>query len=68
MMRGPDVVRWATVELHAIRRDLAMSLGLAPPFSPMGVVIHTQVVAIVAELAGRLAGSRLPLTDPGASS
>jgi hypothetical protein len=45
-----------------------MSLGLAPPFSPMGVVIRTQIVAIDAELARRLADSRLALTDPGASS
>ena len=67
-MRDPDVVRWATAELHAIRRDLAMSLGLAPPFSPMGAVIRTQMVAIDAELARRLADSRLALTDPGASS
>jgi hypothetical protein len=27
MMRGPNVVRWATAELQAIRCDLAMSLG-----------------------------------------
>jgi len=57
-MRDPDVVRWATAELQALRRDLAMSLGLAPPFSPMGVVIRTQIVAIDAELARRL--GRLP--------
>jgi hypothetical protein len=42
---------------------LAMSLGLAPPFSPMGAVIHTQIVAIDAELARRLADSRLALTN-----
>jgi hypothetical protein len=58
-MRDPDVVRWATAELQALRRDLAMSLGLAPPFPPMGVVIHTQIAAIDAELARRLADSRL---------
>jgi hypothetical protein len=67
-MRDPDVVRWATAELQTIRRDLAMSLGLAPPSSPMGVVIRTQIAAIDAELARRLADSRLALTDPGASS
>jgi hypothetical protein len=67
-MRDPDVVRWATAELQALRRDLAMSLGLAPLFSPMGVVIHTQIAAIDAELARRLADSRLDLTDPGISS
>ena len=67
-MRDPDVVRWATAELHAIRRDLAMSLGLAPPFSPMGAVIRTQIVAIDAELARRLADSRLALRNSGASS
>ena len=67
-MRDPDVVRWATAELHAIRRDLAMSLGLAPPFSPMGVVIRTQIAAIDTELARRLADSDLALRDPGVCS
>jgi len=67
-MRDPDVVRWATAELQAIRRDLAMSLGLAPPSSPMGVVIRTQIAAIDAELARRPAESRATLTDPGASN
>jgi hypothetical protein len=41
---------------------MAMSLGLAPPSSPMGIVIRTQIAAIDAELARRLADSRLALT------
>ena len=67
-MRDPDVTRWTTAELRALRRDLMMSLGLAPPSSPMGVVIRTQIAAIDAELARRLADSRLALRNSGASS
>ena len=67
-MRDPDVTRWTTAELQALRRDLAMSLGLAPPSSPVGVVIRTQIAAIDAELARRLADSRLALRNSGASS
>jgi hypothetical protein len=52
-MRDPDVTRWTTAELRDVRRDLAMSLGLSPPSSPMGVVIRTQIAAIDAELARR---------------
>lgn len=52
-MRDPDVTRWTTAELRDLRRDLAMSLGLSPPYSPMGVVIRTQLAAIDAELARR---------------
>jgi hypothetical protein len=58
-MRDPDVVWWTTAELQALRRDLAMSLGLAPPSSPVGVVIRTQIAAIDAELVRRLVDSRL---------
>jgi hypothetical protein len=58
-MRDPDVVRWPTAELQALRRDLAISLRLAPPFTSMGVVIRTQIAAIDAELARRLTDSRL---------
>jgi hypothetical protein len=67
-MRDPDVTQWTTAELHALRRDMAMSLGLAPPSSPMGIVIRTQIAAVDAELARRLADSRLALTDSKASS
>ena len=67
-MRDPDVLRWTTAELQALRRDLAISLRLGPPFTPMGVVIRTQIAAIDAELARRLADSRLALTDSEASS
>ena len=52
-MRDPDVTRWTTAELRDLRRDLAMSLGLSPPYSPMSVVIRTQIAAIDAELARR---------------
>ena len=57
-MRDPDVARWTAAELRDLRRDLAMSLGLAPPASPMGIVIRTQIAAIDAELA------RQPDTGP----
>jgi hypothetical protein len=57
-MRDPDVTRWTTTELRDVRRDLQMSLGLSPPYSPMGIVIRTQIAAIDAELAKR------PTTDP----
>ena len=67
-MRDPDVVRWTTAELQAFRRDLAISLGLAPPFTSMGVVIRTQIAAIDTELARRLADSDLALRDPGVCS
>jgi hypothetical protein len=67
-MRDPDVTRWTTAELRDLRRDLAMSLGLAPPSSPMGIVIRTQIAAIDSELARRLADPRLAPTDSGASS
>ena len=67
-MRDPDGVRWATAELRDLKRDLQLSLGLAPPSSPMGVVIRTQIAAIDAELARRHADSRLALTNPEASS
>ncbi|MGH3201496.1 MAG: hypothetical protein ACRDP5_05505 [Streptosporangiaceae bacterium] len=52
-MRDPDPARWTAAELHAVRRDLAISLGLSPPYSPMGIVIRTQIAAIDAELARR---------------
>ena len=52
-MRDPDVARWTTAELQAVRRDLAVSLGLASPSSPAGTVIGVQIAAIDAELAKR---------------
>jgi hypothetical protein len=52
-MRDPDVSRWTAVELRDVRRDLAMSLALVPPSSPMGAVIRTQIAAIDTELARR---------------
>jgi hypothetical protein len=67
-MRDPDVARWTAAELRDLRRDLAMSLGLAPPSSPMGIVIRTQIAAIDTELARRLADPHLAPTDSGTSS
>ncbi len=49
----PDAARATAAELRDVRRDLAMSLGLSPPYSPMGVVIRARVAAIDAELARR---------------
>jgi len=66
-MRDPDVVRWTTAELRDFRRDLAMSLGLVPPSSPMGIVIRTQIAAINAELAGRPDTGPAPAGQAGAA-
>jgi hypothetical protein len=52
-MRDPDVAQWTTAELQAVRRDLAVSLGLASPCSPAGTVIGVQIAAIDAELSKR---------------
>jgi hypothetical protein len=52
-MRDPDIARWTSAELRDVRRDLAITLGLSPPYSPMRVVIRTQIAAIDAELARR---------------
>jgi hypothetical protein len=52
-MRDPDVARWTTSELQAVRRDLAVSLGLASPYSQAGALIGGQIAAIDAELAKR---------------
>jgi hypothetical protein len=67
-MLDPDVARWTAAELQDLRRDLAISLGLAPPSSPMGIVIHTQIAAIDTELARRPADPGLAPTNSGASS
>jgi hypothetical protein len=66
-MRDPDVARWTTAELHAVRRDMAMSLGLAPPSSPMGIVIRTQIAAIDTELARRPDTGSAPAGQAGAA-
>lgn len=52
-MRDPDVAQWSTAELQAVRHDLAVSLGLASPYSQAGMVIGVQIAAIDAELAKR---------------
>jgi hypothetical protein len=66
-MRDPDVARWTTAELQAVRRDLTMSLGLAPPSSPMGLVIRTQIAAIDTELARRPDTGPAPAGQAGAA-
>jgi hypothetical protein len=52
-MRDPDITRWTTADLRDLRRDLATSLPLSPPGTPMGVAIRTQIAAIDTELARR---------------
>ena len=52
----------------AYRLNEVIAIYPITPSSPMGVVIRTQIAAIDAELARRLADSRLALTDSEASS
>ena len=51
--RPPDVSSLTTGELERSRRDLAASLALARPDSPVRVPILTHMTAIDTELAGR---------------
>jgi anti-sigma regulatory factor (Ser/Thr protein kinase) len=51
--RLPDVSGLTSVELERTRRDLAASLALARPDSPVRVPILTHMTAIDTELAGR---------------
>ena len=52
-MREHDVTALTAAELEAARRELAASLALARPGSPVRVVIRARMAAIDAELAGR---------------
>ena len=52
-MREHDVAALTAVELEAARRELAASLALARPGSPVRAPIHARMAAIEAELAGR---------------
>ncbi len=69
-MREHDVTALTAAELEAARRELATSLALARPGSPVRAVIRARMAAIDAELAGRatarpgLPGS--PRTQPPA--
>jgi hypothetical protein len=54
-MRDHDVTALTGRELEQARRELAASLALAPPGSPVRVPILAQMTAIDAELAGRCA-------------
>ena len=65
-MREHDVTALTAAELEAARRELAASLALARPGSPVRAPIQAHLAAIDAELAGRagLPGSlcaRLPV-------
>ena len=69
-MREHDVTALTAAELEAARRELAASLALARPGSPVRAVIRARMAVIYAELAGRatarpgLPGS--PRTQPPA--
>ena len=54
-MREHDVTALTAAELEAARRELAASLALARPGSPVRPVIRARMAAIDAELAGRAA-------------
>jgi hypothetical protein len=58
-MREHDVSALTAAELEAARRELAASLVLARPGSPVRAVIRARMAAIDAELAGR------PAARPG---
>ena len=54
-MREHDVTALTTAELEDSRRELAVSLALARPGSPVLVPIRARMAAIDAKLAGRAA-------------
>jgi hypothetical protein len=54
-VREHDVTTLALAELQRARRELAASLALARPGSPVCVPIQAQLTAIDAELARRVA-------------
>jgi len=54
-MREHDVAALTAVELEAARRELAASLALARPGSPVRAPIQARMAAIEAQLAGRAA-------------
>jgi len=54
-MREHEVTALTAAELEAARRELAVSLALARPGSPVCAPIRAHLAAIDAELAGRAA-------------
>jgi len=54
-VREHDVAGLTAAELEAARRELAASLALARPGSPIQVPIRARMAAIDTELAGRAA-------------
>jgi hypothetical protein len=70
-MREHDVTALTAAELEAARRELAASLALARPGSPVRVPIQARMAAVDAELARRAAawpglpGSPRAQTPPG---
>ncbi|MGH3201292.1 MAG: hypothetical protein ACRDP5_04440 [Streptosporangiaceae bacterium] len=54
-MRDPDVTALTASELERARRELAASLALARPDSPVRTPILARISAIDVELAGRSA-------------
>ena len=65
-MREHDVTALTAAELEAARRELAASLALARPGSPVHVPIRARMAAIDAELAGRAAARPGLPGSPGA--
>jgi hypothetical protein len=59
-MRDPDVTTLTGLELEHARRELAASLALARPGSPIRAPILARLRAIDAELAGRAAAPPQP--------
>ena len=57
-MREHDVTALTAAELEAARRELAASLALARPGSPVRVPVQARMAAIDTELAGRAAARR----------
>jgi len=62
-MRDHDVRQLTARELERARRELAASLALARPGSPVRVPILARISAIETELAARPAGRPGPLPD-----
>jgi len=57
-MREHDMAALTAAELEAARRELAASLALARPGSPVHAPIQARLAAIDTELAGRGAARR----------
>jgi hypothetical protein len=63
-MREHDVTALTAAELEAARRELAASLALARPGSPVRAPIQARLAAIDAELAGRAGLPSFPSARP----